>query len=265
MNEQKPSDHNFKKKFGQNFLQHAMWVERLVEAADLNSEDIVIEIGPGDGVVTERIAQSCKELTSLEIDSELIPELTEKLAIYPNIKIVESDILQNDLSFLKDKKYKVVASLPYNISKKIINKFLLSDNPPVQMALLIQREVALDYVSHKPDAKFLGTAAQGYADIELTTTVPRNAFYPIPKVDGGILKFTNIKPKYKDLEKLLKFIKLGYSAPRKKLSGNLSNVGYDKTQIENLLLALHLSATARAQELDLNDWQALSAALSKLK
>ena len=259
------TDHKFKKQFGQNFLQHAMWIEALVEAADLTKEDIVIEIGPGEGVVTERIAQSCKEITSLEIDTELIPVLNEKFSSYTNIKIIESDFLQNDLAFLKGKKYKVVASLPYNISKKIINKFLRSENPPVQMALLIQREVAMDYVSHKPDAKFLGTAAQGYADIELTTTVPSNAFHPEPKVDGGILKFTNIKQKYPNLENLLKFIKLGYSAPRKKLSGNLANVGFDRTQVENILLALKLSATARGQELDLNDWQALNAALTKLK
>lgn len=249
--------HNFKKQFGQNFLQHLEWVERLVEAADLDKNDVVIEIGPGDGVVTERIAQSAKKITSLEIDDELIPVLNEKLQNYDNIEIVPIDVLQWDQTSLGDINYKVVASLPYNISKKIINKFLTSANPPIQMALLIQKEVAYDYVAKKTNATFLGTVAQIYADIELTTTVPNNAFFPMPKVDGGILKFTNIKPKTKKPEELIKFIKIGYSAPRKKLSSNLANIGYQKADIEKTLTALNLSATARPQELDLNDWQEL--------
>lgn len=256
--------HNFKKQFGQNFLQHAVWVERLVDSADLNDQDLVIEIGPGEGVVTERLAQSAKEVMSLEIDSELIPVLNEKFQAYDNITIVPTDVLQWDEKSLGDRKFKVVASLPYNISKKIINKFLLAENKPQQMALLIQKEVAYDYVATKPNAKFLGTVAQIYADIELTTTIPRNAFFPMPKVDGGVLKFTNIKPKRENPEELIKFIKIGYSAPRKKLSGNLANLGYDKSQLEALLVKLNLSATARPQELDLNDWQALFAKISEV-
>lgn len=249
--------HNFKKQFGQNFLQHLEWVERLVEAADLSKEDLVIEIGPGEGVVTERITQSVKNVKSLEIDVELIPVLNEKLRAYDNIEIVPIDVLQWDNNSLGNNNYKVVASLPYNISKKIINKFLTSTNPPLQMALLIQKEVAYDYVAKKPDATFLGTVAQIYADIELVTTVPSNAFFPMPKVDGGILKFTNIKPKATDPEELIKFIKIGYSAPRKKLSSNLANIGFEKAIVEKALTTIKLSATARPQELNLSDWQQL--------
>jgi 16S rRNA (adenine1518-N6/adenine1519-N6)-dimethyltransferase len=256
--------HNFKKQFGQNFLQHAVWVERLVDSADLTSEDLVVEIGPGEGVVTERLAQCAKQVLSLEIDPELIPVLNEKFQNYDNIKIIPEDILQWDISILNGKKYKVVASLPYNISKKIINLFLRAENPPIEMALLIQKEVAYDYVAKKPDAKFLGVVAQIYADIELTTTIPRNAFFPMPKVDGGVLRFTNIKPKVEKPEELIKFIKIGFSAPRKKLSGNLANLGYDKQELEALFLKLNFSATARPQELDLSDWQELYQHISEI-
>lgn len=251
-------DHNFKKWFGQNFLRDVKYIIDFLFVAEIKKDNLVLEIGPGNGVLTEYLVEEAGEVIVVEIDDELIPVLQEKFANYDNFKLVHGDILKINLDkVVKDKDYKVVGALPYNISKKIIQLFLESENPPTDMTFIIQKEVAYKYSDAAPKASFLSMYAQLYSDVEFIAPIPLSAFEPQPKVDGAIIQFRDIQARFskEDTLAIRKFIKLGYSAPRKKLSKNLANYDYDKDKVEQVLEAkLNLTKTARASELELADW-----------
>jgi 16S rRNA (adenine1518-N6/adenine1519-N6)-dimethyltransferase len=246
--------HKFKKQFGQNFLRDTESVIDLIYAAGITAKDNVLEIGPGNGSVTEYLVEKAKRVVAVEIDVELIPKLKERFKDSANFSVLLSDILElNPKDVFKGEPYKVVGSLPYNISKPIIKKFLTADNPPVCMSVLIQKEVSQDYAARPPKAMFLGTFARIYARIKAGKVVEKSKFYPTPKVDGQILTFSEIH-KPKDAETLVKFIKLGYTSPRKKLSSNLANYEYDKAKIESFLTKENLTSSSRASELTPAQW-----------
>jgi len=248
-------EHNFKKRFGQNFLTRLSWADELIHLAGIKPGDLVIEIGPGQGIVTEKLLAPGNEVFACEIDYELYPVLEEKFSQVENFHLVAEDVLSWNFTAMTGKKpYRVIASLPYNIAKKVINLFLTSKYPPQAMALVVQKEVAENYTAAAPDATFLGLAASVYSDIKYCGTIPKEDFNPEPKVDGGMLLFSRKKPVIKEPEKLVRFIKSGFSTPRKKLSSNLNNIGYLKSGIEKLLKDMHLKETARPQELSLEQW-----------
>lgn len=249
------NEHNYKKRFGQNFLTKAGWATKLVSFAGIKTKDILIEIGPGQGIVTKKLLATGNEVFSCEIDQELFQYLEKRFALDENFHLITEDILWWNFSkVVKNKPYRVIASLPYNIAKKVINLFLMAKNPPKSMALIVQKEVADNYTATAPDSTFLGLAASVYSNIKYCETIPKEDFRPEPKVDGGILLFESIKPITKNPEKFIKFIKAGFSAPRKKLSSNLNNIGYEKSKIEKLLETMTLSQAARPQELTLTQW-----------
>lgn len=248
----------FKRQFGQNFLKNSSDGWKMLNSLDLDSEDTIIEVGPGHGAVTNLLLGKAKRIILVEIDNDLIGFLKDKYKQSKEIEIIHNDILKVDIEGLKLErgKYKVTGSLPYNISKKIIAKFLKEEIKPSLMSFLIQKEVAEDYASKPPKAAFLSNFAQIYSDVEYIGKVPRNHFYPTPKVDGGILKFRfkEVIPDY--AEELTKFIKIGYSSPRKKLMSNLSSgLKLSKVDVESRFVSLHIRENARAAELTLVEWQ----------
>jgi 16S rRNA (adenine1518-N6/adenine1519-N6)-dimethyltransferase len=256
------NDHNFKKQLGQNFLIDIASVIDFVEAANIKAGEQVLEIGPGDGAVSDQILQKKAQLTSIELDSDLIPVLNERFQSYENFKLINADILKTDLTKLNLKPgFIVIGSLPYNISKQIINQFLKSALKPSRMCFILQKEVAYDY-AYK--GRFLNILAQTYSEeITYLKTLPAHYFFPEPKVESAIIKFEKIGNKFKEPEKLLKFVKIGFSAPRKILSSNLANAGYDKASVEAQLKKLGLSQKSRAGELDFNAWIELYSSLKK--
>ncbi len=251
-------DHEFKKQFGQNFLENFTKIIEICDIADIQEGENVIEIGPGDGAFTEEILNRKANLLAIEIDPSLVTYLKEKFSQYINFEIIENDILQIDPSTLNSKKqYKLLSALPYNISKKIINQFLTSTNPPTTMTLIMQKEVAEDYTNTKKgQIKFLHILAKTYSkEVEYFGSIRKEDFYPQPKVDGGVVKFSNIGAQIANPEDFLKFVKLGFSAPRKKLSSNISNIYKDKKdEIEKILTSLSLSKDSRAGELQFSEW-----------
>ena len=247
-------DHNFKKQFGQNFLKNSFWADKIVSYLNLKPDEMVLEIGPGQGVLTERLLETKASVFSVEIDSELLPFLNEKFSNYANFNLINSDILALDIESKGPKHYKVCGSLPYNISKNIISKFLQSVNKPEKMVFIIQKEVAEDYSVKAPKASFLSNFAQAYSDVTYNNTVPKTDFYPVPEVNGGILTFENIKPKILDPEKLIRFIKAGYVQPRKKLSANITSLFLNKQKAEEALLSIGLKDSVRPSELTFGDW-----------
>ncbi|WKZ28212.1 MAG: 16S rRNA (adenine(1518)-N(6)/adenine(1519)-N(6))-dimethyltransferase RsmA [Candidatus Dojkabacteria bacterium] len=256
--------HNFKKQFGQNFLRNTSFVIDLLTASGISKDDHVLEIGPGDGSVTEYICESAASITAVEIDAELIDSLNSRFSAYPNFKLINQDILSfNESDNFANKDYIVVGSLPYNISKNIIRKFLTSKNPPKRMAVIMQKEVAEDYTANTPRSSFLSNFASLYSEPKYICTIPKEAFEPTPKVDGAIVLFEITQPRFNNPEKLLSFIKIGFSSPRKKLSSNLANVGLDKNSIETELAKLGYSKTARASEITLDSWHILAKTYGK--
>jgi len=254
--------HHFKKKFGQNFLRNIDSVTDLVQAAGITKTDNVLEIGPGEGSVTEFLLQKAGHVTSVEIDPDLIPKLKTRFKDRQNFSVLPADVLDLDLDTVYSAEpYKVVGSLPYNISKLIIKKFLTAIHAPVSMTVIVQKEVAEDYGTKYPKAAFLGNFATCYSDVTLGKMIDKSDFYPEPKVDGQIVSFKDIMPRFQDTERLVKFIKIGYSSPRKILSGNLANTGIKKTEVVKVLKKMELPETARASELSLEQWYNLQQSL----
>lgn len=250
------TEHNFKKKFGQNFLRKEKWAFEVIQASQVTEEDLVIEIGPGEGFLTDFLAQSAKKVIAVDIDKELSPIHQQLASHFDNLEFVYQDILDLDITELTNgKPYRLVGSLPYNISKPIIRKFLKLPTPPVSMTFIIQKEVAKKYVGRDKKTAFLTMFARISSDIEYITTIPKEDFYPQPKVDGGLIHFSNIRPRTADDIELNKFIKLGFSQPRKTLVNNLSNYDINKSDLISTVKARGLSEKVRAGELNLADWR----------
>lgn len=263
--------HQFKKKFGQNFLHDKKFIVEMVDSLELKPTDIVLEIGPGDGSVTNEVLSRGNKIICIEIDYSLLPNLVRRFSDNPNFNLVHEDILKFDLrEFLKEKDLsgdlKLVGSLPYNISKMIIAKYLkynfknieygisnvakpmIHDSGIKKMSFIVQDEVAKDYVSRIPKASFLYNFVKIYSNPKKLRSIPAEKFYPKPKVDGGIITFTlKNEPEVKDPESFVKFMRVGFSSPRKSLKNNLK-------PFKNLKLPEKFSENQRAQELEFEDW-----------
>jgi 16S rRNA (adenine1518-N6/adenine1519-N6)-dimethyltransferase len=235
------SQHTFKKQFGQNFLRGMRFAHEMVDILQLTPQDIIVEIGPGDGMVTKLLLESQAAMViAIEVDYQLIPNLIKKFGESSKFELVNSDVLQVDFSSLSKDfsnpaniemwqtgKYnlKLVGSLPYNISKVIIRK-ALTEWPAIQnMAFIVQEEVAQDYVAKPPKGSWLSNWIRIFADIKKHHSIPASQFYPQPKVGGGILEITPHKTPLPERETLAKLVRAGFLAPRKTLQNNWKSQG----------------------------------------
>ncbi|MEN8252541.1 MAG: 16S rRNA (adenine(1518)-N(6)/adenine(1519)-N(6))-dimethyltransferase RsmA [Patescibacteria group bacterium] len=254
-----------KKSLGQNFLKNESVISDIVESAELSSESVVLEIGPGQGVLTEKLAEVAGKVIAVELDDRLIPVLEEKFRETENIEIVHDDILKVNLfEFsktynLKSKTYKVVANIPYYITAPIIRTFLESENQPSEIILMVQKEVAERLVAEPGEMSILAVSAQYYADVEYLFTVPREDFDPMPQVDSAIISLKVKNQKSKESKDFFRTVKIGFSAKRKTLANNLAN-GFqiDKKEVEKTLVEMGFSKSVRAQELSVDDWKKLA-------
>ncbi len=263
--------HRFKKQFGQNFLRSDRFAHKLLEAAEINEHDHVVEIGPGDGRVTNLLLQTAAKVVAIEVDYDLIVSLIKRFNEYPSFEIVHQDILKVDFTNLHQEyglnnNFKVVGSLPYNISKQIIAKMFTLPNIPTKMAFILQEEVTDAYAASAPQATFLSNWLRLQAEVKKTIAISRKQFYPEPKVNGGILQVTPYQPSQfnkEELESLSKLIRIGFSSPRKTLMNNLkaSNL-YSTEQLINLDEVLELGKK-RPAELDTATWVKVVTLLNK--
>ena len=258
----KSKDLKILKSLGQNFLIDENVLGKIVQAAELDKNDVIIEIGPGFGTLTEELSKKCKKVIAIEKDKKLAEKLDGK---FENIEIITDDILKIKLKeFIKkyapDGKYKLVSNIPYYITSPIIKMFLESDIQPELIVLLMQKEVAERICAKPGKLSVLALSVQVYGEPEIVDYVDKSAFYPEPKVDSAILKIKNIKKNfpneyYKDL---FRIIKIGFSSKRKKLANNLSaGLHIGKMQSEELIVEAEINLNARAQELELEDWRKL--------
>ncbi len=262
---------NFQKKFGQNFLIDANVLENIVDGAGITSDDVVLEIGPGIGTMTQYLCERAGFVICVEIDKNLIPILEDTLMDYENKEIINADVLDLDLNELAVRynggsPIKVVANLPYYITTPIIMGLLESHVPLKSITIMIQKEVA-DRMQAGPGTKDYGAlslAVQYYTLPEVLTTVSANCFIPRPNVDSSVIRLTlheDNPTKVKDEELMFKLIRASFNQRRKTLVNGLTNAGLSgigKDEVLKALEEMELSATVRGEALTLEQFARLS-------
>jgi 16S rRNA (adenine1518-N6/adenine1519-N6)-dimethyltransferase len=255
----------FRKEWGQNFLTSRDWAKKLVGAANITRDDIVLEIGAGAGMVTQYLVEVARKVIAIEIDKRFVKLMKNRFKEEidnEKLEIKNEDVLKIEVEgcWLKARNYKLVGSLPYNISKKIIKKFLEEERFPSSITVIIQKEVAEDYVAKVPKATFLSNYVKIFGEAEFVDVVPKEVFNPMPKVDGAIiqLKIKSEKLKVKDWDKFTKFLKSAFLNPRKKLINNLSGIyKLEKSKLAKIFGSIGIEVNARAANLQFEEWLGL--------
>jgi 16S rRNA (adenine1518-N6/adenine1519-N6)-dimethyltransferase len=248
-----------KKSLGQHWLTDDASLEAMCEAVEVGFNDVVLEIGPGVGTLTEKLVFRAKQVIAVELDDILAVQLPSRVPA-GNLQVVNEDILKYDLSALPPG-YKVVANIPYYLTSNLLRVLLESPNPPAAMALLVQKEVAERVAAKAGDTSLLSVSVQLYGEVKTGDVIPAKLFTPPPKVDSQILIVTARKePLFKDLDTKVFFqlVKAGFSARRKKLRSSLAGgLRLDKTAAEELLHKAKVDPNKRPQQLTLEQWHAL--------
>ncbi len=265
----KKYEFSFKKNFGQNFLVDERVLDKIINAADIGENDLIIEVGPGIGTLTQAMAKKAGKVVSVEIDRTLVPILEELLEDYDNIEIINEDILKVDLKALIEKhkgmNVKMVANLPYNITTPIIMTILEKHIPMESLTVMIQKEVAYR-MNAEPSTKDYGSLSlmtRYYCEPYLVANVPPNCFMPRPNVDSAVIRLTILdKPpvEVKDESFLFEFIKAAFSQRRKTLVNCIYNSGImkmSKEEIAALLRSLGYDERIRGESLTLQDFARL--------
>ena len=254
---------SFKKNFGQNFLVDERVLGKIVSSAEISKDDVVIEVGPGIGTLTQALAKEAYKVVAVEIDTTLVPILGELLSDFDNIEIINEDILKVDVNAIAekypDKKIKMVANLPYYITTPIIMNVLENHIPVESITVMIQK----DRMKAQPSTKDYGSlslAVQYYCEPYLVANVPQNCFMPRPNVDSAVIKLTVMdKPKVQvNNEKFMfEFIKAAFSQRRKTLVNCIFSSGLltlSKDEIGKMLNGLGYDERVRGESLTLEDY-----------
>lgn len=266
---------SFKKNFGQNFLVDERVLDKIIASAEITDEDIVLEVGPGIGTLTQALAKKAKKVIAVEIDKTLIPILQELLSEYNNIQIINEDILKVDIAQLVKenggKPLKVVANLPYYITTPIIMNMLEKKLPVESITVMIQKEVAMR-MQAKPGSKDYGALSlvvQYYCRPYLVANVPQNCFMPRPNVDSAVIRLTVLDEpavKVENAEFMFGVIKAGFGQRRKTLLNCFYNCGgweLDKETLTKVINAAGFDERVRGETLTLEDYAKLAEELSK--
>lgn len=256
-----------RKSLGQNFLVNESVLEKVVKAGDVGKGDVVIEVGAGIGVLTKALAGKAKKVIALEKDKNLIPLLEMQLGNFPNVEIINEDVLSYKV---KEKDYKIIANIPYYITSPIIRKFLEAEHPPSLLVLTIQKEVAERIKAKPPKMNLLAVSVQLYSDVEIISNISPAAFYPSPGVTSSIIKikpFLGGEAKDKKFRKaFFRIARAGFSSPRKQLKNNLGLLDKgDRKEIEsnkeNVVKAMKdtgITPQRRAETLNIEEWKILA-------
>ena len=269
---------SFQKKFGQNFLIDTHVLDKIIQSANITEDDMVLEIGPGIGTMTQYLAQAAGKVIAVEIDKNLIPILEDTLSGYDNVRVINEDVLKLDLKKLADeenngKPVKVVANLPYYITTPIIMGLFENEVPVESITIMVQKEVA-DRMQTGPGNKDYGAlslAVQYYADPYIVANVPPNCFMPRPKVGSAVIRLTchQEKPVQVQDEKLMfNIIRASFNQRRKTLENGLKNAAtldFTKEEVEAAIDALGKGASVRGETLTLEEFARLSDLLSPYK
>lgn len=269
---------DFQKKFGQNFLIDPRVLDKIIAAAEITKDDFVLEIGPGIGTMTQYLAEAAREVTAVEIDRNLIPILSETLAEYENVTVLNQDVLKTDIAAIAQERnggrpIKVVANLPYYITTPIIMGLFESRVPIDSITVMVQKEVA-QRMQAQPGTKDYGAlslAVQYYAKPYIAANVPPNCFIPRPNVGSAVIrlkKYENPLVKVQDERLLFRLIRASFNQRRKTLVNGLKNCAELPFSKEQILAAFEVTGLAeniRGEALTLAQFAQLSDAFSQMK
>lgn len=264
-----------KKSLGQNFLKSERALSKIVESGEIKEGDVILEIGPGTGALTERLLATGAKVVAVEKDDNLFELLKEKFAkeiSTEKLELIHDDILNFNFENwkLKIENYKLIANIPYNITGAILEKFLSSNHQPSLMVLLVQKEVAQRIVggrgSHSAKASrdkkesILSISVKAYGTPRYVETVKAGSFVPAPKVDSAILLIENIsKDFFKEFSEadFFKLLQAGFQSKRKKLSSNLAQV-VEGEKVMQTFKNLSLDENIRAEKVPISLWKELA-------
>ena len=261
----------FQKKFGQNFLIDTRVLYKIISAAGITEDDCVLEIGPGIGTMTQYLAEHAGKVVAVEIDTNLLPILDETLKGYPNVTVINSDILKLDMNKLVDeyndgRPIKVAANLPYYITTPIIMGLFESNVPIDNITVMVQKEVA-DRMQVGPGSKDYGAlslAVQYYAKPYIVANVPPNCFIPRPNVGSAVIRLTRYQEPPVQVDEpgiMFRLIRASFNQRRKTLQNGLNNspeVPYTKEQIASAIESLGVPASVRGEALTLEQFASLA-------
>jgi 16S rRNA (adenine1518-N6/adenine1519-N6)-dimethyltransferase len=253
-----------KKSLGQNFLVNPAALKKVVEAAGIEPDQDVLEIGPGLGSLTRYLCVAARRVVAVEIDQNLIPILQDVLRPYSNITIVHNDILKVSPGEWMQPGYQVIANIPYYITSAVIRHLLEADCRPLRLSLTIQREVAERICAPVGDLSLLALSVLVYGKPSIAARIPAGAFHPAPKVDSSVLRVdlyreSVIPPTH--IDTFFKLAKAGFGQKRKTLRNSLSSgLGRPASEIAALLENNGIDPQRRAETLSLEEWRVLTAA-----
>ena len=269
--------HNFKfsKSLGQNFLIDTNVIDRILEGARVQEGDYVIEVGPGIGTLTKEMGRTAQKVVAIEIDKTLIPILEETLSDFPNIEVINQDILKVNVQELVKEKLnggpvKLIANLPYYITTPIVMKFLEEDIPVTDIVVMVQKEVA-DRMNAQPNSKDYGAlsvAVQYYCDTEIVAKAPRHMFMPQPNVDSTVIGLHVREEKKYNVDNediFFKTVKASFGQRRKTLLNSLGGLGFlNKDQIREALQEANIDEKRRGETLSIEEFASLSNAVNRI-
>lgn len=257
-----------KKHLGQHFLTSKQAIVDIIDAANVGAEDTVLEIGPGEGVLTDALLHTGAQVVAVETDIDMIDVLKERFHAQLSegqLTLIHGDVLE-EMHTIADAvsgiPYKMVANIPYYITGEILRRFLGEGMQPISMTLLVQKEVA-ERIARDTKESILSLSVKVYGTPRYVATVPARYFSPPPKVDSAILHIGHISRHHLagvDEARFFKVVKAGFSSKRKQLVNNLSAYG-GKEHVLHVLNSLGLSANVRAEDVSLSEWVSLSQTL----
>ena len=277
--------HGFRRadSLGQNFLVDRNIIEKIIDAAELTQETLVIEVGPGMGALTQLAAEKAGKVIAVEIDRHLIPVLNEVLGPIENVEIINRDILKTDINELivaerknfsdsgrELKRVVILGNLPYYITTPIIMGILEKEVDMDTMVIMMQKEVA-DRIVATPGGKTYGAlsiACQFFCETNYVTTVPRTVFQPQPKVDSAVLRLDRRKELPWEIgaggrELFFKVVRAGFNMRRKTLLNALSAMGIDRTDLKNILKSVEVEPSRRAETLSIQEFARISSKIGR--
>lgn len=251
-----------KKGLGQNFLVDPEALRKIIQAADILPGALVLEVGPGLGSLTRGLAQVARKVVAVELDEGLLPLLSKVLAGFPNVEIVQGDILEIDPPHLMGEAgYLVVANIPYYITSALIRHLLSPEIKPARIVLTVQKEVADRICAGPGDLSLLALSVQVYGAAKKVLRIPAGAFYPAPKVDSSVVRvdlYAQPLIASDDLEDFFKLARAGFSQKRKTLRNSLSaGLHLPPDRVATLLDSVEIDPRRRAETLSLPEWKRL--------
>jgi 16S rRNA (adenine1518-N6/adenine1519-N6)-dimethyltransferase len=256
-----------RKRLGQRFLVDGSVLRRILSAAEITPQDVIVEVGSGLGIMTAELAKLAGWVVAVELDDNLAAMLKQNLASFSNVTVINKDILKIDpASLLKEPgiptpRYKVVANLPYYITSPTLRHFLEAAVKPERMIVMVQKEVARQIVAKPGDRSVMSIAVQFYGKPGIVDYVPARAFYPAPRVDSAILRIdVHLKPPVPvtDEKSFFEVVRAGFTQPRKQIANSLAQgSGLSKAEVRTRLEKAGVAPERRAETLTLEEWAKL--------